>query len=163
MQRVKPLPHRDAFLRFCNRADPDQAALVRAAWSGSTLLAIEIWLERILHWWTWQVISLFYVQTWTLIYIISNWWSQLPRFAELIEKIDRKANISTDIPSSSLSLVWILKCTFSSVYITLYSSQTPSFAIEIDRGFFLPLSFFLRRWFFSSNACLTHYKKNIVS
>ena len=26
-----PLPHRDAFYSFANRADPDQAALVRAA------------------------------------------------------------------------------------------------------------------------------------
>ena len=26
-----PLPHRDAFKAFANRADPDQAALVRAA------------------------------------------------------------------------------------------------------------------------------------
>ena len=37
-----PLPHRDAFNAFANRADPDHAALVRAALSGSTLFSIEI-------------------------------------------------------------------------------------------------------------------------
>ena len=36
MGLVISLPHRDA---FANRADPDQAALVRAALSGSTLFA----------------------------------------------------------------------------------------------------------------------------
>ena len=28
---INPLPHRDAFVMLANRADPDQAALVRAA------------------------------------------------------------------------------------------------------------------------------------
>ena len=28
---INPLPHRDAFNAFADRADPDQAALVRAA------------------------------------------------------------------------------------------------------------------------------------
>ena len=37
--RVNHLPHRDAFKAFANRATPDQAALVRTAWSGSTLFA----------------------------------------------------------------------------------------------------------------------------
>ena len=128
------------------KADPDQAALVRAVWSGSSLfdygnilfdlilyvpstifqlnrdgsswvepvlswdkcvllkdynsvtpmrlepaaslsrvklstteplrsLLMEIWWDMILHKWTWQVISLFYVQTWKFIYIIihSGW------------------------------------------------------------------------------------------
>ena len=32
-------PFDPAFDTFVNRADPDQAALVRAAWSGSTLFA----------------------------------------------------------------------------------------------------------------------------
>ena len=31
VQFFNPLPHRDAFNAFANRADPDQAALVRAA------------------------------------------------------------------------------------------------------------------------------------
>ena len=48
---------------FCKHMDPDQAALVRAAWSGSTLFAGNM----ILHNWTWWVISLFYVQTWKFI------------------------------------------------------------------------------------------------
>ena len=63
------------FNTFANRADSDQAALVRAAWSGSTLFAYENMIHLILHWWTWQVISLFYVQTWMFIYIIihSGW------------------------------------------------------------------------------------------
>ena len=39
MQRVNPLPHRDAFNTFVNRADPDQAAIVRAAGLGSSLFA----------------------------------------------------------------------------------------------------------------------------
>ena len=34
-----PLPLRNAFNTFANRANPDQAALVRAACSGSTLFA----------------------------------------------------------------------------------------------------------------------------
>ena len=54
---------------FANRADPNQAGLVRAAFLGSTLFAIEIWY-LILHKWTWQVISLFYVPTRKFIYII---------------------------------------------------------------------------------------------
>ena len=29
--KFNPLPHRDTFNTFANRADPDQAALVRAA------------------------------------------------------------------------------------------------------------------------------------
>ena len=32
-----PLPHRDPFITFANRADQDQAALVRAVGSGSSL------------------------------------------------------------------------------------------------------------------------------
>ena len=39
MKRVNPLPHRATFNTFANRAEPDQIALVRAAWSGSTLYA----------------------------------------------------------------------------------------------------------------------------
>ena len=36
---------------------------------------MEIWLEMILYWWTWQEISLFCAQTWKFIYIIihSGW------------------------------------------------------------------------------------------
>ena len=39
------------FNAFANIADPDQAALVRAAWSESTLIAygLEIWVDMILH------------------------------------------------------------------------------------------------------------------
>ena len=48
---------------FENRANPDQAALVRTALSGSLCLLIETCLDMILHLWTRQVISLFYVQT----------------------------------------------------------------------------------------------------
>ena len=45
---------------------------------------------------------------------------------ELIEKIDRKANITSDIHFfSSLSSVCILECNFLSMYLTLYSSQIP--------------------------------------
>ena len=36
---LNPLPHRDVFNTFANRADPDQTALLRAACSGSTLFA----------------------------------------------------------------------------------------------------------------------------
>ena len=54
---------------FENRADPDWAALVRTAWSGSLCLLIEIWLDIILLLWTWQLISLFYVQTWKFFFI----------------------------------------------------------------------------------------------
>ena len=38
-KRVIPLPRRDIFNAFSNRADPDQAAFFRAALSGSTLFA----------------------------------------------------------------------------------------------------------------------------
>ena len=62
------------FNAFANRADPDQAALIRAALSWSTLLlkydiTYTIGPDR------WQVISLFYVPTWKFIYIIihSRW------------------------------------------------------------------------------------------
>ena len=58
------------FNAFANRADPDQAALVRAAWSGSTLFAHGNMIYLLLHKWTWQVFSLFYVPTWKFIYII---------------------------------------------------------------------------------------------
>ena len=47
---------------FANRADPDQAALIR--------LLCCLWkydLHMILHLWTWHVISLFYVQMWKCI------------------------------------------------------------------------------------------------
>ena len=37
------------FDTFANRADPDQAAIIRAAWSGSTLFAYGIWLDMILY------------------------------------------------------------------------------------------------------------------
>ena len=56
---------------FANRVDPDQAALVRAAWSGSTPFAIEIWY--ILHNWTWQIISLFHVPTWRKLLYLYNY------------------------------------------------------------------------------------------
>ena len=36
---LNPLLHRDSFDAFTNRADPDQAALTRAAWSQSSLFA----------------------------------------------------------------------------------------------------------------------------
>ena len=63
------------FNTFANRTDPDQAALVRATWSGSTLFTYGNMLYQILLKWTWQVIPLFYVPTWTFIYIIipSGW------------------------------------------------------------------------------------------
>ena len=38
-RRLNPLPHRNVFKTFANMADPDQAVLVRAVWSGSTLFA----------------------------------------------------------------------------------------------------------------------------
>ena len=38
----KPLHGEKPFKPFSNRAEPDQAALVRAAWSGSTLFAYGI-------------------------------------------------------------------------------------------------------------------------
>ena len=61
---------------FAKRADPDQTALVRAAWSRSTLFAYGNMIYLILHQWTWQVISLFYVPTWKFIYIVmNNGWS----------------------------------------------------------------------------------------
>ena len=53
-----------------SRADPDQAALVRAAWSGSTLFAHGYMVYLTLNKKTWQVISLFYVPKWKFIYII---------------------------------------------------------------------------------------------
>ena len=57
----KPLtPNLIASNIFENRVDPDQAALVKAAWSGSTLFAYGHMIYLILHKWTWQVISLFY-------------------------------------------------------------------------------------------------------
>ena len=37
--RVNPYLIERPFNNFANRADPDQDALVRAAWSGSTLFA----------------------------------------------------------------------------------------------------------------------------
>ena len=46
---VIPSPHSDAFLHFSNRADQDQTALVKAVWSGCTLLAYKIRLDMILH------------------------------------------------------------------------------------------------------------------
>ena len=60
---------------FENRADPDQEALVRIALSGSLCLLKETCLDMILHLWTRQVISLFYVQTRKFFYIIihSGW------------------------------------------------------------------------------------------
>ena len=63
------------FNTFANRADPDQAALVRAAWSGSMLFAHRNRIFLILHQCTLQVFSLFYVQIWKFIYIIihSGW------------------------------------------------------------------------------------------
>ena len=41
MKRVNPLSHiiEMPFDAFANTADPDQAALIRAAWSGSSLFA----------------------------------------------------------------------------------------------------------------------------
>ena len=64
---INPLPHRDA---FANRADPDQAALVRATWSGSTLFAYGSMIR-----YDPTLVDLtsnffFYVQTWKFIYII---------------------------------------------------------------------------------------------
>ena len=63
------------FNAFANRAYPDQAALVWAVWSGSTLFAWRNMIYLILHWWTWQVISFFYAPTLKFIYIIihSGW------------------------------------------------------------------------------------------
>ena len=61
------------FNAFANRVDPDQAALVRAAWSGSTLFFYGnmIYIYLILLKWTWQVIHLFCVPTWNFIYMIN--------------------------------------------------------------------------------------------
>ena len=56
------------FHAFVNRADPDQAAPVRAALSGSALFANGNMLFLILHKWTWLVIYLFYAPTWMFIY-----------------------------------------------------------------------------------------------
>ena len=42
-------PKGTSFNAFVNRADPDQAALERAAWSGSTLFAYGNMLYLILH------------------------------------------------------------------------------------------------------------------
>ena len=63
------------FNALANRADPNQAALQRAAWSGSTLYAYGNMIYLILHKWTWQVISLFQVPSGKFIYIIihSGW------------------------------------------------------------------------------------------
>ena len=66
------------FNTFANRADPDQAALVRAAWSGSTLFAYGNMIYLILHKRTWQVISLCYVRTWKFIRIIIHSGLSLP-------------------------------------------------------------------------------------
>ena len=68
-----PSSHRDTFNAFTNRADPDQAALVRAALSGTT----HVWLCKYI----WSYNSgpnrsfLFYVSTWMFIYITfhSEW------------------------------------------------------------------------------------------
>ena len=56
------------FNTFANRADPDQAALVRAAWSGSTLFGYGY---RIRYDPTLVDLTsnLFYIQTWKFIYI----------------------------------------------------------------------------------------------
>ena len=43
------------FNAFANRTNPDQAALIRAAWSGSTLFANGNMIYLILHKWYWQV------------------------------------------------------------------------------------------------------------
>ena len=63
------------FNAFANRADPDQAALVRAAWSAYTLFAYGKMIYLILHKWIRQVISLLYVPTSKFIYIVihSGW------------------------------------------------------------------------------------------
>ena len=59
---------------FANRADPNQAALVRAAWSGSALFAYGNMIYLIQHKWIWQVFLL-NVPTWKFIYTIihSGW------------------------------------------------------------------------------------------
>ena len=70
-------PYREIFWHFCKQSRPRS----RAAWSGLTLFAYGKFacgnmIHLILHWWTWQVISLFYVPTWKFIYtIIHSRWS----------------------------------------------------------------------------------------
>ena len=46
-----------SFNAFANRADPDQAALVRAVWSGSTLVAYGNMINLIIQEWIWQYFS----------------------------------------------------------------------------------------------------------
>ena len=73
---INPLPHRDTFCCFCKHSRPRSGSSLRAAWSGSTLFANGNRIYLILHQWTWQVLSLFYVQIWKFIYItIHNGWS----------------------------------------------------------------------------------------
>ena len=60
-------PIETPFDAFANRADPDQAALGRAAWSGSSLFMIKIWSCSLFQ---------FHVQIWKFIYLnIHNGWS----------------------------------------------------------------------------------------
>ena len=72
MQRVNPLTHRDA---FCKQSRPR---------SGSSCKSCLIWVYSVCYWnmkylilhnWTWQIISLFYVPKWKFTYIIihSGW------------------------------------------------------------------------------------------
>ena len=71
-----------SFSTFANRVDPDQAALVRAAPSGSSLFAFGNKIYQILHKWIWTLVSLFYVPTWKFIYIIvHSGWSFKPEYS----------------------------------------------------------------------------------
>ena len=67
---INPLPPTDAFERFLQKADPDQTALIKAAWSGLTLF-MEIW-----YIWSYTIQGLTNNEpTWKFTYLIihSGW------------------------------------------------------------------------------------------
>ena len=128
-RRFNPLPLGDNFGHFSKQSRPISGSSWRAAWSGSTLFAHGNMIYLILQKWTWQVISLFHVQTWKFIYIIihSGWSLAWIFMKERVKWICRRCSGQYLFAISS----WSVKTSYLISLVVVFSDEVGALVFDV--------------------------------